>query len=695
MLRLVGILFLVVGAVAGALGGHFGGDALLGWGGNLGALFLFWSLMQLMVTREGFGVLSELLAVDTLGKAVILLAGGLAIGLIGAGYVYLSALAMLPASSLISVLILWAALDFFMGNQMGWVRLRERMAEDPRPKLALLIGIGIVDVLLISLVQGEWGYLPPVITILVLAAAAYGIDRLFSRSRIWAVARHMVAEGVRMKVVLVFIVLLLILLPVIPLTVEGDGLTLTSRVQSFFAYALGAVSFLLSLLTVFMACGALSNELRDRHIFMVASKPVPRWQFFFGKWLGVAMLNAGLLLLSGATIWGFSTYMRTLPTSVPDDKEQLVHEVLTVRYAMKVKKPDFEPLVEERLRQLNEEGRLDDAPVAEARRTVLKELQQQFQSHGPGVTRTYAFEGLIVDRESNKFLQVELKPVAPGGSFDKKFQIRYQFGDPDQLETITEPRDTELLVERVNTLVCPVQAVNDQGTLYFKMRSLDPMHTMIFEGEESMQLLFGLGTFHWNLFRALAIIWCKLSFLALLGLFWSSWVSYPVACMACFLLLIGSWGAGFLFEAVDAAETMSAADVASYTLTLAAVLIGVILAGCGLAAFVWESGEETRERMAQLAALLLFGGVGIVIGSLVLNPAAFLLILNRDIPILLLWVLPDFAQFDPVGNVVSGRVVTLMWVIQAIIKLLILRGLLLGVAGAVIFSKREVAEVSV
>ena len=38
------------------------------------------------------------------------------------------------------------------------------------------------------------------------------IDLIFPSSRIWAVARHMISEGIRMKIALVFIAFLVILL---------------------------------------------------------------------------------------------------------------------------------------------------------------------------------------------------------------------------------------------------------------------------------------------------------------------------------------------------------------------------------------------------------------------------------------------------------------------------------------------------
>lgn len=55
------------------------------------------------------------------------------------------------------------------------------------------------------------------------------------------------------------------------------------------------------------------------------AKPIPRWQFFAGKWLGIVTLDAMLLALTGAAVWGFSMYLSRLPTTVPDDRERSAH----------------------------------------------------------------------------------------------------------------------------------------------------------------------------------------------------------------------------------------------------------------------------------------------------------------------------------------------------------------------------------
>ena len=54
-------------------------------------------------------------------------------------------------------------------------------------------------------------------------------------SRIWAVARQMIAEGIRMKIALVFLVLIGAVVLGLPFSVSGDS-SLTGAVQSFMSY---------------------------------------------------------------------------------------------------------------------------------------------------------------------------------------------------------------------------------------------------------------------------------------------------------------------------------------------------------------------------------------------------------------------------------------------------------------------------
>ena len=71
-------------------------------------------------------------------------------------------------------------------------------------------------------------------------------------SKIWAVARHTIAEGIRMKIALVFLALVGTVVLGLPFSIEGDA-SLTGAVQSFLSYSLTATGVLLGILTIFMS----------------------------------------------------------------------------------------------------------------------------------------------------------------------------------------------------------------------------------------------------------------------------------------------------------------------------------------------------------------------------------------------------------------------------------------------------------
>ena len=75
--------------------------------------------------------------------------------------------------------------------------------------------------------------------------------------RMWAVARLTLSEAIRRKVAIVFVVMMAVVLAGLPLVMKGDG-TLAGQVSAYLAYSLSTLGFLLGMLTVFLACGAIA-----------------------------------------------------------------------------------------------------------------------------------------------------------------------------------------------------------------------------------------------------------------------------------------------------------------------------------------------------------------------------------------------------------------------------------------------------
>ena len=59
------------------------------------------------------------------------------------------------------------------------------------------------------------------------------------------------------------------------------------------------------------------------------------------------------------------------------------------------------------------------------------------------------------------------------------------------------------------------------------------------------------------------------------------------------------------------------------------------------------------------------------------------------------YLVPNFARYDPVGLLADGRNVTLAWVLQSVLYLVVVGGGLALVIACLLFYRREVSEVSV
>lgn len=457
--------------------------------------------------------------------------------------------------------------------------------------------------------------------------------------RIWAVARHMIAESIRQKIALVGIFVIGGMLVILPFVTEGDGATLTSRVQSFLAYMLGSIGFILSLVTIFLSCLAINDEIVNKRIFMIASKPIPRWQFFFGKWLGIGTLNAALMLACLLSILFATWSLKRMKTTVPGDRERLQYEVLNARHGVPLKEPNFTSDIEERIRLMREQGRFEEVNPAteqEIRVQILEDLRKSWRSIAPSGVRRFEFNVPMVDRSATPFVFIRIKPVHASGLQNVDFPATIQCGDPSQTDTLTGQLTQSYAVGSFHSIPIPSYAINSNDILYVIIRNDDPRGTYTFEGNDSFELMYDLGTFHWNLFRAFSMMWCQLAFLAAVGLLMSSCLSYPVACMATFLVYIVSSNESFLLSAMNWVTPLDSV-----------------------------TGRNPLGAFGSLFSPLIQG---------------------------FMWLVPDFSLFDPVGNVVNGRLVPLMWVIQTLVVLILIKGLAVAVLGSIILSKRELAK---
>ncbi|MBN9500284.1 MAG: hypothetical protein BGO01_05320 [Armatimonadetes bacterium 55-13] len=109
---------------------------------------------------------------------------------------------------------------------------------------------------------------------------------------ILSISTTTVGEAIRRRVLLVILMIGVLLISIVPaLSVLSARSDLTTTISSML-FVLRIVSVLIAIvLTVYM----IPNEIERRTIYTILSKPVQRWQFLVGKYLG-AVLALGLMI---------------------------------------------------------------------------------------------------------------------------------------------------------------------------------------------------------------------------------------------------------------------------------------------------------------------------------------------------------------------------------------------------------------
>src|ERR1044071_1740740 len=125
----------------------------------------------------------------------------------------------------------------------------------------------------------------------------------------------------------------------LPLIIKDDG-TARGFTQIILTYTLSLTTVLLGFATLWLSCGILAREIEEAQLQMVVVKPIARWQIWLGKWFGILVLNAFLLVLAGIGIFGMMKWRaRNLDIK---ERETLQNEIFVARKVAREESPDYE-----------------------------------------------------------------------------------------------------------------------------------------------------------------------------------------------------------------------------------------------------------------------------------------------------------------------------------------------------------------
>src|SRR5437899_2816517 len=240
--------------------------------------------------------------------------------------------------------------------------------------------------------------------------------------RLLAIASLTWKAAFRFRLFIVLAVLLLASVVCLPLLIKDDG-TALGFTQILLTYTLSAITALLGLSTLWLACGTLARDIEECQIQVVAVKPIARWQIWLGKWLGLMSLNAALLAVSGASVYAL---LQWRAARLPEAEQTILrNEVLVARGSAKEKSFDQETkTATERLLQerLAKNPVTSEDEVKEVRKQIREQIKAEYQVVQPGYVRPWEIDlGWARNSLRDRPLQVRFKfntaDLNPSGTF--------------------------------------------------------------------------------------------------------------------------------------------------------------------------------------------------------------------------------------------------------------------------------------
>jgi hypothetical protein len=373
---------------------------------------------------------------------------------------------------------------------------------------------------------------------------------------IWAVAINTIKQALRMKVAVVFTILLFVLLPALGITTTGDE-TLKGRLQTFVSYALSLTSFLLCILTIIVSIYSLTSDIEQRQIYTVITKPIRRFQFIMGKLLGVIILNVILLVLFSAIIYTITIYTPKFIKASEDELIEANNEFFTARASLTVPEVDVTQEVADKYTELDRRGELpDDMPRNEIIAQLTKQAQLAKRAAGVGGILLWEFNNVkpLADSLFIRF-KYDVSVTPPDSQVWGRWYVGdYQFfkyGTDSKTPIYDEVHKNS--VRDFHEIEISAEVVPEDGHLAVAFRN-EPLNsnalnsvTIIFP-PDGLEVLYKADSFTSNFIRAALLVLCRLIFLACLGVLAASFLSFPVAILFCFVIFFTASFSGFVIE---------------------------------------------------------------------------------------------------------------------------------------------------
>jgi hypothetical protein len=477
------------------------------------------------------------------------------------------------------------------------------------------------------------------------------------------VARAVVEEALRMRAALALLAVLVAAVPTLPLVLDHSE-RLHYRVQFLLQWALGGAGVILGLLTIFLACGTVCGDIDTNRIHMTFSKPLRRWEYLLGKWLGIVVFDLLLVALAGAGTYTFVRTLAATPASDAADRAAVDRQVLAARAAIAPgheSPAEFDAAVAATIAQREKDDPAAFARGAAAIRDRIRwELEWLWHTVTPDMISTFVFTGLAQPGTPGPDVQLQLRPRATNVDVDMA-DVRFALWVNERPWPVQDGRHVEqtLASGATHVIDIPGDAIGDSGTLKLTIanRNLVPAGetratAITFPPGDGLRLYRRVGGFEGNFLRCLGLIWAKLALVAAVGVAAGTGLGFPTAALLSLLIAVTALGSGFLRDALGSYNVVADSAIGA--------------AGKRLA----EAAELGGQFRLYEAFRMLLGFVADAV----------------------LWIVPSFADFPAVSDLAAGIAIPAGRVLACGLKIGVVFPALLGLVGWAILERRDLVR---
>lgn len=381
--------------------------------------------------------------------------------------------------------------------------------------------------------------------------------------RIIAIAALTLRAAARSRAVASIVLVTLAILALLPAILRGDGTT-AGNLQLLLNYTLGAALFAAGVTTLWLSSAAISTDIENRRLWLVVTKPLSPIELWLGRWTGLCVLNALLVLLAGGTA---ALFARSLSDGGMPETRRETPEVPR----------DESAEAEARLSAYASAGKIPpDMSRAEALGIIARRIHSERCVVAPGSGRDWSFL-LPADLQPGRGvdIRVYLAPVIGTENPPLTGWTIYAPSGPGLHVTPAPGSDGSLSFEVPAALCKPRQPL----ILKYSNARAEGLRTVVFDPARGAQALTGYGGFTANLARSLIILFGRLCIITAVGLTAGTLFSFPVAVFCAAALVCALLMGQALADGGPGGFPLSADDAGGAGMTLVHHLTGAVAQG--------------------------------------------------------------------------------------------------------------------